>query len=449
VNIDTWNGCYPSKWKGIITPEAFAHPAKFSSKLIERIYQHAIEEGWLKPGDNVVDPFGGVALGAFPALRMGLNWSGCELEQRFVDLGRANIALWNNRYRGRLPRWGTAQLLQGDSRNLAQVVGAAQAAVSSPPYADGCAHTGGNDRDGKLQGGTYYGVGINGVVSSPPYADRLAAPTDVQGYEAGTLKMNEGQTYQGVISSPPYADSINANAAANDSEARAQRKAAAGVEESAYHRGEPNSVQNRPQVYGATPGQLGAMPAGDYRAAITSPPFEDQEAAHSARKYSDPEKVAEEMAQKYANGTFKGHAASKEAILRSLQSANNQTYGDSPGQLGTEQGETFWTAAREIVEQVYQVLALGGHSIWVVKGFVKNKSYVDFPGQWRELCESVGFESLHEHRAMLVNHKGTSLTIEGDEVQHITESKSFFRRLAEKNGSPRIDWESVLCMVKQ
>jgi hypothetical protein len=28
------------------------------------------------------------------------------------------------------------------------------------------------------------------------------------------------------------------------------------------------------------------------------------------------------------------------------------------------------------------------------------------------------------------------------------ESKSFFRRLAEKNGSPRIDHETVFCMVK-
>lgn len=29
------------------------------------------------------------------------------------------------------------------------------------------------------------------------------------------------------------------------------------------------------------------------------------------------------------------------------------------------------------------------------------------------------------------------------------ERKSFFRRLAEKKGSPRIDWEDILCMEKE
>jgi hypothetical protein len=28
------------------------------------------------------------------------------------------------------------------------------------------------------------------------------------------------------------------------------------------------------------------------------------------------------------------------------------------------------------------------------------------------------------------------------------EKKSFFRRLAEKKGSPKIDWETIVCLVK-
>lgn len=55
---------------------------------------------------------------------------------------------------------------------------------------------------------------------------------------------------------------------------------------------------------------------------------------------------------------------------------------------------------------------------------------------------------IYEHRAMLVHHKGTQMTLTGEAVEIKTESKSFFRRLAEKKGSPRIDWESVLCMEK-
>ncbi|KKT71808.1 MAG: hypothetical protein UW68_C0055G0001, partial [Candidatus Collierbacteria bacterium GW2011_GWB1_44_6] len=29
-----------------------------------------------------------------------------------------------------------------------------------------------------------------------------------------------------------------------------------------------------------------------------------------------------------------------------------------------------------------------------------------------------------------------------------TERKSFFRKLCEKKGSPRIDWEDVICLIK-
>ena len=42
VIINEWSGCYPSNWKGLIIPDAMSHPAKFSSKLIRRIYQNGI-----------------------------------------------------------------------------------------------------------------------------------------------------------------------------------------------------------------------------------------------------------------------------------------------------------------------------------------------------------------------------------------------------------------------
>lgn len=129
-----WRNLYGESWKGLITDEAFAHPAKFSRALIRKIYTHLIEDGFLKPGDTVLDPFGGVALGGHDAMRLGLHWVGCELEAKFHALGNGNIDLWRERY-----TWfpGTATLLNGDSRNLAQVVGAGiNGTVSSPPYAE-------------------------------------------------------------------------------------------------------------------------------------------------------------------------------------------------------------------------------------------------------------------------------------------------------------------------
>src|SRR5262245_66648309 len=90
----TWHGCYDAGWKGLIVDEAFSHPAKFSRQLIGRIYAH-LREHYVPAGATVVDPFGGVALGALDAMAQGLHWVGCELEEKFHKLGCANIAQWN------------------------------------------------------------------------------------------------------------------------------------------------------------------------------------------------------------------------------------------------------------------------------------------------------------------------------------------------------------------
>ena len=397
MEISEWVGCYPSSWQGIITPEAFCHPAKFSSKLIERIYAHCAEGGWLKEGDRVVDPFGGVALGAYTAMRYGLSWVGCELEPRFVALGQQNIALWNTRYKGRLNRWGTGRLVQGDSRNLAQIAGGAECAVSSPPF---LATEGGCKASG-------------GIIDEALMNRHSASNTSQSGYGADPRNLGNlpAGDWMAAISSPPYAESM---------------EKAGGIDPAkSKHTYGPNSQMNNSDTrYGNSPGQLGAMPAGDFAGVVSSPPYEDTQISPGWRA-GMPERM--------------GHGIS-------VTNHEQDGYGATKGQLGGS--ETFWTAALEIIQQTYTVLAPGAHAVWVVKGYVKAKKLVDFPAQWREVCEACGFVTLHEHHAMLVKHNGFSQTIDGGEVEHKTESKSFFRRLAEKKGSPPINFETVLCMVK-
>lgn len=396
--IDTWTGCYPSNWVGKVTPETMSHPAKFSSRLIERIYSHAIEEGWLHEGSIVCDPFGGVGLGALEAMRHGMVWVGVELEPRFATLAQANFDLWNSRYSGRLPHWGSARIIQGDSRRFAEIVREAGLVISSPPYAD--QDKGYGDRPNRWEK----------VQDNPNFKGRTHwknndRPSDY-GATPGNLGNMPAEQVDSVIASPPYSESnINPGNVGNQ----------------IYNRwGQGRSLTDHNDGYGFTPGQLGAMPAGDVDAIVASPPYE-------ATLLSGGGGIANEVRNTYRDG---------------------QNYGDTNGQLGADSGDTFWRAARTILEQVYQVLSPGGHAIWVVKGYVKNKKLVDFPGQWRSLCEAVGFVTLHEHHAMLVKHNGTSLTLDGEKIEHITESKSFFRRLAEKKGSPKIDYETVYCMVK-
>ena len=80
---------------------------------------------------------------------------------------------------------------------------------------------------------------------------------------------------------------------------------------------------------------------------------------------------------------------------------------------------------------------------WVVKAFVRNHQRVDFPGQWRALCESVGFTTLHEHRCWLVGRRTTQLAWDGHHVSRKMERKSFFRRDHELKAKARLWWEQV------
>jgi hypothetical protein len=137
VNVTQWHGCYSDSWQGVITPDAFAHPAKYARGLIRRIYQHMLDSGYVARGDSIIDPFGGVGLGGLDAMTFGLHWTGCELEPRFVELGNRNIDKWQRDLAMLNGTLGTARLIQGDSRRLLEVVGMGMgAAVSSPPFGE-------------------------------------------------------------------------------------------------------------------------------------------------------------------------------------------------------------------------------------------------------------------------------------------------------------------------
>jgi hypothetical protein len=460
MNISDWHSLYSDGWKGEITPAAFAHPAKFSRALIRHIYRHAAEEGWLKPGDTVLDCFGGVGLGAIDAMLHGLNYVGVELEQKFVDLGNQNIELWNSRYSGKVRTWGTARLIQGDSRNLAGVIEQAGACVSSPPYAESLQGSDKIDHTIEKRNSIHpeYGNarafwGVTSASSNLSAKGYGSAPGNL-----GNLRAND---YAAAISSPPFlAQSGGTNVTAKTgplSDPRLLTRHSAGNAATEAYGSDPANLGNMPEgnfsaaissppyaearigqesgqeqcgrgdQYGATRGQLGAMGAGDFAAAVSSPPFGvgDSASAQSITERND--KSAEWI--KKNTGWSTG-------------------YGETQGQLSVETGDGFWTAARQIAEQVYTVLRPGGVAIFVVKSFVKNKQIVDFPHQWQELCEAVGFQAIHEHRAWLVEDKGAQWDLFGELHEKTVERKSFFRRLAEKNGAPRIDWETVLCMTK-
>lgn len=323
LSTSNWHGCYDDSWQGLIAPEAFAHPAKFSHGLICRIVEHGLAKGYWKAGDTVADPFGGVALGGIICGYHGLNWTGIELEVRFCELGNRNLDLHRAKWKA-LGYDVDVQLVQGDSRNLAQILQQADAVVCSPPYIE---------------------TQIVGCDCIAP--DKRKAFSKTGEWPKGGLNVGA--------------------------------------------RGEAD------KNYGSTPGQVGRLKAGSV----------DSVMWHTER---NPANI---------------------------------------GNLGDETNvnrETYWQAVAAIYEQCHQILKPGGVMVCVVKSYVKNKAIVPLPDDTLKLLGHIGFEPVERIHAMLVK-ESTERTFFG-EVTKTTSRKSFFRRLCESKGSPKIDWEEVLFVRK-
>ena len=474
-----WHGCYRGGWQNEIVPEAFSHPAKFARGLIRRIYEYALERGYLKEGDTVLDPFDGVALGALDAMFHGLHHIGCELEDKFVQLGQQNIDLWDRRYGKGLPRWGTAVILQGDSRRLVEVLEGARAEgiIASPPWGKKVAQAV-NVPDMKTirpflppanEVAQYLrssrkakGLSIRqvnkllGTKAMYGWFEKPRLPSEVptpilwrklksilglddrfdqgiltekvveatwkntvgrnnligEGYGTDPAQLGNmptGEPPQGIIGSPPYATQTVHDRCGVDPNKLAGNPPG------------PHSQVFTMAGYGQTDGQLAALPEGEPPAGIvSSPPFES------------------------VQGTGSGDLEARRG-----RTDTTGKYGQSIGQIGNTQGDTFWSAAKTIMEQCYQVLAPGGVAIWVLKAFVRNKAIVDFPGQWETLCNSCGFETVEIIRAWLIEDRGAQFALNGDLVKKRVARKSFFRRLHEsKYPNLAIDYEVVLVTRK-
>ena len=295
ILCDEWKRCYGQPWRGVVVEEALAHPAKFSRKLIGKVCLHALKQGWIDAGDWVLDPFAGVALGAYHLLPRGINWVGVEVEEKFVEAGTANLVLWTLKFSRCSFSWGDSVLLLGDSRNLRALL----------------------EKEG-----------LN-------IRPRL------------------------VISSPPYE-------------------------------------------------QAQSTGGGIARALVEGTDYPVPRA-----------------------GRFQGYLA--------------RDQGSSEGQLARLKGSEFWKAVGEVLAEVKAVLRPGGHCIWILRDYVRDGKKVPFADTWRSLAEEKGFQTLHIHRALLREHLADQLTIDGEAIPVGREYKSFFRRIQERRGAPRIDWEVVLC----
>ena len=71
VQVSDWRGLYREGWGSRLRPASYSHPAKAAYGLTVCIYEHALTEGWIEPGQIVLDPFAGIGGFALEAMRHG------------------------------------------------------------------------------------------------------------------------------------------------------------------------------------------------------------------------------------------------------------------------------------------------------------------------------------------------------------------------------------------
>ena len=359
-----WYGLYCERWGDDIVPDAYAHPAKYARGLIRRIYRHLLDEGYLKPGDTVLDPFGGVALGALDAMRHGLHWRGNELEEKFVKLGRQNLLLWDRRYRSLWPdTWGSAVLTQGDSRELSRVQ--VEGVVSSPPWEESVGSA----------------FGAPETITIRPYLPQKEQVSDYLKQRRLELGMAQKEIAQHFPSATggltgcvanwelglnmPTAEQWRQLKRLLSLDDRFDRGMLTEVEAQAKGRSTTgNTGHAKMTTYGTSPGQLGTMPQGDHDAVVSSPPFGEGETRDRSPVQAG--HVADCITRAYTQdkqGTTPGNLAHMEADEEGLEAVVSSPpyaagcahtggadpkpehieggelrfveYGDTEGQLGT------------------------------------------------------------------------------------------------------------------
>lgn len=364
---------------------AVSHPAKMSTGLCEYLINT-----YTKKGDTIVDPFAGAGTTLIVGALLGRNTKGVELEGHFVKFIEKAIFLLQNT----LGEHGKAEIHQGDSRKLSEILGFSDCVITSPPYSemnnpkDSDAKYR-NDRSyrlsdeysdnpqniGNLKHGSIDAVlGVDTIITSPPYENTGLAGGDAEkrkqrlikaGYGPATLRdmLHDGsqahrtnylggkarntglKSYDAVITSPPY-EAMNDHNRKLDS---------------------TNSQRGRRNV--------GAAYSAD--AVITSPPY-GESISNKARDYS---KFLEVAKQNYAVSKVKTLASFKSGVISS-----------SENQIGNLRKDSYLQAVFAVYQECWKILREGGLCIVVVKPFQRNGQIIDLPYQTWLLLQKCGFE---------------------------------------------------------
>ena len=388
---------------------SFSHPAKMSLGLQIYLIEH-----YTRPGDTILDPMLGSGT-VLVACALGRHVIGIELEQKYVDMAKAN---WDKvKALGPMLGYimGEAVILQGDARDLEGLL--ADSCIFSPPYSDQInakhrssycrepskiskeknlprAYSTNPNNIGNLPHGS-----ISAIVSSPPYAEaqigdsRKTHNLTIQGIgkngkpRGGSLKAKFQADV--VISSPPY-EGIDVSQTHQTSDKRG---------DSSNPNYRPSWKKKIAEGYCKT-----KRPYADV--ICTSPPYEEAMGKKHHSPKSDKLSKEKSLPQSYTGRAdiictsppYEG------ALTSSSQHGNTGIAADNPkladtGRYKTEnlenignlKSDNYLSAMAQVYRQCYKVLKDRGLLVLVTKNFIRNKKIIRLDLDTIKLCENAGF----------------------------------------------------------
>jgi len=383
--------------KSWFTGLSFSHPAKLVLPL-----QLWLIENYTKPGDVILDCMAGSGT-LMVACSMGRHVILVELEQKFVEMQKAN---WEKvRQKGSQMGYtmGECRILQGDARNLTKLLkGQVDSIVTSPPF--GGAESSDNR---KTMNDTLHNIGQGSY--------------KLQHYEKGNIANLPYGSIDKIVTSPPYAEiEIVPGRQTVRSEGLSATRPEAGE---GYNRTNPSNLANLPygsidKIVTSPPyeGSLeegsrhtkGGIPSRDKKlgqtgtyetlvdSIVTSPPYEGSVSASTGGERdqsSARQREARLKGKGYDPTKYQGGAGRNLEVDFQYSSTNNN--------IGNTKGQDYLSQMKIVYQNCYAVLKDGGLLILIVKPFIRNKQVVHLGENTRKLCEGVGFSFVEMHHRKL------------------------------------------------
>jgi len=300
---------------------------------------------------------------------MGRNVIAVELESKFIDIIKGN---WEKiKQRGAMLgcKFGQAQIIQGDARNLEGLL--ADKIITSPPYSDNPTGGGLNIKPPR-EGHKDQSDGLKSAKSFMYGTDNVGKRM-MGGIKGGTGESPDNIDHlpygniDSIITSPPY----------EGTEARDRSK------ENSFEREKSGKYPKR--------GDLNISSGYQADAVITSPPYENaitgKEAGIDWSKGTRGKAEGNKPRDKSKEPAF-GHLAGFGMPLG---------YSQSPENIGNLKSTSYLEAILLVYRQCFAVLKNGGLMILVTKNFIRQKAIIKLDEDTIKLCEQAGFKFIERH----------------------------------------------------